>query len=247
MTTQNGNTTTSPLSIESLDAFARQLYRRARSAGPTFANLAATLRSLHTVVRHLRAEAEDPDSLLNSPARHGGPDSSPHGRQLSRIIEDCDFTLKQLETILERYRSSGDPNHGHPDFIPPGGPGPSKNGAHVDSQERDMVTLIQSKLASQKTDIDLFLDTVQLHNPARPRGLAEPASYQQLDAIKDKVDEIGARLFQGRASTGSDDESDDELWQQFHFELEKSGFSSDVLHRNKVSPSARSRSSNIPK
>ena len=97
-----GSTTTA--AIAAVDASARSLYRRARLAGHDFAEIATVVRALHTVLKHLRVEAEDPDSLLNTQQQEG----SVYARQLTPIVEDTDFTLKQLDTILEKYGSSGD-------------------------------------------------------------------------------------------------------------------------------------------
>jgi hypothetical protein len=60
-----------------------------------------------------------------------------------------------------------------------------------------------------------------------------------MNAIKDKVDIVAARLFQrrarARASGDAAEESEEEMWQQFWAELVKEGFSSDVLRKHKVS------------
>ncbi len=94
---------------------------------------------------------------------------------------------------------------------------------------------MRSKLATQKANITVFLDTVQLHNPAKeqPRSLAfQNADAHQLDLIEDKVDAVAARVFRRRVTAGT--ETEDDLWQQFRAELEAEGFSSEVLQRNKV-------------
>lgn len=231
MTNPGSSATNTASSIESLDAFARQLYRRARTAGHEFADIATVVRGLHTVLKHLRAEAEDQDSLLNSVNPNAENSNSIYARQLMPIVEDCDFTLKQLDTILEKYGGSG---RDSPDEAGDrNGAGASgRKSKEVESREKDMIALIRTKLANQKTNIDIFLDTVQLHNPVKARRPLANTNDQQLDAIKDQVDEIATRIFHRRGSAGSEDE--EELWQQFRTELEKAGFSSDVLRSNKV-------------
>lgn len=242
-----GSTTTA--AIEAVLSSARSLYKRARLAGNDFAEVASVVRALHTVLKHLRAEAEDPDSLLNTQQQEG----SVYARQLTPIVEDTDFTLKQLDTILEKYGNSADAasdddydrgsgrrrnrdrsgryGHGH-------------DQAHMEGRERDMLTLIRTKLANQKTNIDIFLDTVQLHNPSKARTMPENTDSRQFESIKDTVDRIAMRLFERRrgatttsptsttsAAMGESDE--EELWQQFSTELSREGFSSEVLSRNK--------------
>ncbi len=66
MTISAGSSTSLASSIEQLDAVARQLYARARGAGSEFKDVATVTQSLRTILKHLRAEAEDPDSLLNA-------------------------------------------------------------------------------------------------------------------------------------------------------------------------------------
>ncbi|KAK6062984.1 hypothetical protein SCUP515_12826 [Seiridium cupressi] len=219
MTTNNGRpaaTRASAADIDDVDAFAKRLYRRARAAGVDFADVATVVRGVHTVLKHLKVEVEDPGSLLNT-------NQSPvYARQLTPIVEDCEFTLKQLDTLLERFGGSGS-----------GSEEEDRNRQFdqrpLDSRERDMIALIRTKLANQKLHIDMFLDTVQLHNPSKSHPIVE-TSNANLESIKDKVDTIAARITQRRDSSLS--EGDDELWLQFRDELEKEGFSKDVLRKN---------------
>lgn len=204
--------------IDKVDAFARQLFRRTRNAGIDFSDVSMIVYGLHTVLKHLKAEAEDPDSLLNS------GDKSRYIRQLTPILEDCEFTLQQLDTILERCGGSGS-----------GSEGDGRNASSLNGFERDKIALIRTKLANQRLNIDMFLDTVQLHNPARSHPAVD-TSNANLDSIKDKVDVIAARIFQRESSNASAGVVDDDLWRQFRNELEQEGFSKDVLRRNQVRP-----------
>jgi hypothetical protein len=218
MTTTNGSLADargSAADIDKVDTFAKQLCRRTRTAGVDFADVATVVRSVHTVLKHLKAEVEDPGSLLNT-------DQSPvYTRQMTPMVEDCEFTLKQLDTLLERYGASGSGSEGDGhDQRPLGG------------RERDMIALVRTKLANQKLNLDMFLDTVQLHNPSKSRHMVD-TSNESLEPIKDKVDVIAARITQRRNSSFC--ENDDELWLQFRDELEKEGFSKDVLRKNQVS------------
>lgn len=182
----------------------------------------------------MRSEAEDPDSLLNGTQQ----ESSLYARQLTPIVEDTDFTLKQLDTILEKYgscpcdNSNEDDEHAWRER--------AASGRKIEDRERDMLQLIRTKLANQKTHIDIFLDTVQLHNPS---GQHRPVDLQNVDdkqqnSIKDKIDLVAQRLFQRRARArvmgDVAEDNDEEMWQQFWAELVKEGFSSDVLRKHKV-------------
>ncbi|KAI3329598.1 hypothetical protein F4824DRAFT_384061 [Ustulina deusta] len=213
------------ISIDTLDASARKLYRRARNAGSGFEVTATVVRDLHTVLKHLKVEAEDPESLLNS------DNSTVYTRQLAPIIEDAEFALKQLDTILEKYFDSGSSGSsvtgdGERHVVVNDS---EKGWTMLDSLELDKVDLIRSRLASQKLNIDMFLDTVQLHNPSKSCQLVDTTSAD-LDTIKDKVDAIASRLCQ-RQDSGFG-EGEDDLWEQFRNALEEDGFSKDVLRKN---------------
>ena len=203
-------------SVESVDALARQLYRRARNAGTDFVDLAIALRNLQTALRHLDAEAGDPDSLLcqSGPASSESWDSV-YARQLRSLVEDSDFALKQANTLLEKHGES-----------PGSGP---------DSAERARKTdLIRGDVISQTLKIDIFLDTVQLHNPTNTQSVLENVDSQQMDTIKNKVDAIATRLFRERKGQSPTEADQEELWRSFKSELEREGFSPEVLRRNKV-------------
>ncbi|XP_044718903.1 uncharacterized protein HRG_07468 [Hirsutella rhossiliensis] len=194
--------------IDAVDAFARTLFLRAQKhpARP-LSDTALAVRQLHLALRHLRVEAADPDSLLNQ-----GPDSTVYARQVQPIVQDCDFALKQLETVLDRYDASG--------------------GRHLDALA-DRVAAVRSRLENEKMSVDMLLDTVQLHNPAHaPSDHMLHGSDAGLERIKDKVDDIAARLF-GRRDLGGTIGDEDRLWQEFKSELEKEGFSPQVLRQHK--------------
>ncbi|KAL2752338.1 hypothetical protein ACRALDRAFT_2044173 [Sodiomyces alcalophilus JCM 7366] len=221
--------------LNEVDDFARALYRRAKSAGRDFDHVASAVRTLHGALKHLKAEADDPDSLLFTSDR-----SAVYQRQLTRIIEDSDFTLRQLDTLLQRH-------HVHVDAD-------ADASAPMDDRERSMVSLIHTKLNDQRIGIDMFLDTVQLYNPSKTRMVTDAANGDGhgdssnnnggnkntedgaiLDAIKDKVDTVATRVFgrrHGDSSLGNLG-NDEDRWREFRDELEKEGFSKDILGRHK--------------
>jgi hypothetical protein len=208
---------TAALTTKTVDDFASSVYRRARASGPDFDHVASAVRALRKDLGYLHAEARDPESALNHPGASG--QGAVYARQLTSIVEDTDFALKQADTILKKYGDAGD---GQPR-------------RDVDRQERDSkLDLVGRELASQRTKIDLFLDTVQLHTPTRNRKALEHASSHELERIKDKVDSVAGRIFRQRAKQSLVDGSDGDTWKEFRTELEKEGFSSEVLKQNKV-------------
>ncbi len=200
--------------IDAVDAFARQLYRRAKNAGPDYDDVATIVRRVHTVLKHLKVEAEDDDSLL-------GTGGAIYARKLTTIVEDCDFELKQLETHLDKYHADGDHER------------PAKDEEDA-ALERERTARIRTRLSDVKTNIDIFLDTIQLRDLTKTRSDVVDGTAANLDNIKDKVDAIAAKLFHRRRDSGFSEDGED-LWQQFRYELEKEGFSKDVLSKNKVS------------
>lgn len=210
--------------VDDVDAFSRRLYRRARTAGPAFSDIASVVRSLHTVLKHLKVEIEDPASLL------GSGSSSVYVRQLTPLIEDCDFALQQLEVVLNKYGTDSAAGLADPSAtkLMPG-----EKGWVLETSERDRLELIRAKLATQKLNIDIFLDTVQLRNTTRNQdSLSVNTGHVDMDSIKDKVDAIATKICHFKDSDSADD--DEELWQNFRDELIKDGFSEDVLRQNQV-------------
>ncbi|KAE9370295.1 hypothetical protein N431DRAFT_426677 [Stipitochalara longipes BDJ] len=194
-------------------AFCRALHRKCRDAGWEYDEIRDEVRGLHTVLKHLKNEVEAPESPLRR-------DRAIWGQQLESIVGDCDFTLKQLDALLQKYErlSSG---------------GGSARRVKLGSNEMDTLGSIRVKLISHQTSLTSFLDRIQL----RQSGEAAPTLDNQdgqLDVILDKVDAIAARMGQrsGSILAGHDDD-DKEVWKQFRQELIKEGFSSDVLAHHK--------------
>lgn len=219
------------LRVESVDALAQQLYRRSRTAGPDFSKLSKAVGSLQRVLKHLRDEVQDADSLLNQPgsANHDGPNGVYH-EELSRLVQESDYTIKQVNTIIEKY----------------GGASAVSNGMGAESRDSSRtpdedptektlkIDLVRERVVSQKAKLVHFLDMVQLHNPSKVHySLVKLDNNSQMEDIKNKVDIVANRLFQKRQGSPVG-EHQEELWQEFKTELENEGFSSDVLRNNKV-------------
>lgn len=180
------------------------------------------VRGLHTVLRHLKYEVEDEDSILNR-------DRAVWGRQLAQIVGDCDFTLRQLDGLLQKYgRLSAD-----------GSSTPPSSRVLWDkirfgSNEMDQLGAFRGKLISHKTSLTLFLDTIQLRHSGNMANTLT-SHGDQLAVVLDKVDRIAARMG-GKAGSlmTAYDNDDKQVWKQFRRELVAEGFSSDVLSENKV-------------
>ncbi|KAG4439928.1 hypothetical protein IFR05_004603 [Cadophora sp. M221] len=212
----------SPSDIIIVVTFCKALYRKCRDAGGEYDEISREVRGLHTVLRHLKYEVEAPESLLNR-------DQSIWGRQLAPIIGDCDFTLRQLDGLLQKYGrlSSASSSPSSPRIL--------WDKVRFGSNEMDTLGTIRVKLISHKTSLTLFLDTIQLHESGK---MAQVLDNQggQLDVILDKVDGIAKRMAPPRRDGSvltSYEDDDREVWKQFRRELISEGFSSDVLQQHK--------------
>ncbi len=227
-------TTGDPPTLQSVGALARQQYRRARNAGTDFVDLAIAVRNLYSAFNHLDAEARDPDSPLHHPTPPTSSNietqDSVYARQVRSLIEDSDFALKQANTVLERYAGSSSPSGSREPRV-----GTTRTGSDLAERAR-RTDLIRGDVISQTLKIELFLDTVQLHHPTMTQPAPQNVDDEQMDAIKNKVDAVAARVFRERRTQSPIDIDEEELWQSFRSELEREGFSSEVLRRNKACP-----------
>jgi hypothetical protein len=209
----------SPSDIIIVVTFARRLYRQCKNAGGEYLEISREVRGLHTVLRHLKYEVEAPESTLNR-------DQSLYARDLAPVIGNCDFTLRQLDELLQKYGRLGENRSGGAERL--------WDKIRFGSAEMDQLGDIRMKLINHKTSITVFLDTVQLHESSR-MSQALDNQTGQLDIILDKVDKIGARMSQRNGSIMTTYEDDDkEVWKEFRRELVAEGFSSDVLQQHKV-------------
>lgn len=171
--------------IDTVDAFARTLYLRARSSP----SVADAVRQLHIALRHLRLETSEPDSPFTS---------EPYAHEIRLLVDECGASLRQLE------------------------------GALGDGRRGDQLA---GGVRALRERIDGFLDAVLLQDHA---VVPSVQSHQRpaIDDIKEKVDKVARKVFSRRDSGFGDDE--DRLWLEFSSELEKEGFSPEVLRRHKV-------------
>ncbi|PFH62290.1 hypothetical protein XA68_14285 [Ophiocordyceps unilateralis] len=198
--------------IDAVDAFSRTLFLRAQQhRASSLSDIPAAVHQLHIALRHLRVEAADPDSPLN-----GGPDQSSLASRVQPLVRECESSLKQLESLLDKCDAS--------------------SGRHSDSLV-DRVAAVRVRLDNDAATIDMLLDSVQLPSPTDRVPVRDtPTNGPDLERIKDKVDAIAARLFSRRALGGAGADAnvdDDRLWWDFKSELEKEGFAPQVLQQHK--------------
>ncbi|KAH6680344.1 hypothetical protein B0J14DRAFT_263515 [Halenospora varia] len=190
----------------------KSLLRKCRDAGREYDETSDEVKGLHTVLRHLTYEIEDPESLVNI-------DRIKWGGQLDPIICDCDSTLRKLEDLLQKY--------GRHDLGDKGTKSSRRHPTEFSRSEMDQLGTIRLHLISRRKSLTQFLNTLQLHQSADPASM--PNGEEQLDVILDKVDAIAARMAR-RSDVGNS--SDD--YEKFRRELVAEGFSNVVLQQHKV-------------
>jgi hypothetical protein len=188
-------------------ALCRAIYRRCSDAGGEYDEIRREIRGLDIVLKHLKYEVEAVNSPLNSDLSIW--------RQAAPIVGDIDFTLRQLDRLLQH-----------------------RFGANTTSQppirQRDQMAqlgAIRVKLISQKTSLNLFLDALQLHQSGKITENLGSSNSNLLDVILDTVDSIALRM--GQSPQKSADEK--EVWKQYLEELYAEGFSAQILVRHNVS------------
>lgn len=210
--------------ISALAASSHRLYARARQT-TALASITPSIRALSTLLKHLKIESDDPDSVLNSPR------APVYLRQLTPALEDCDFYLHQLGTVLDRHEK-----------------GTLVAGGEAD----DVLAVVRRRLEEQRVEVGLFLDTVQLRgsagrgdvpvdegvggedmNPGAVGAGGGGEGAWNLDEIKDKVDAIAKKIF-ARRDSGLGDDDENILWEKFRDELVREGFAPEVLRKHKV-------------
>ncbi len=136
------------------------LYKQCKGASAEFAEVCNEVLSIHTALRELEDEAQNEDSILNRAGK---------GRQkeLHTIVQNCTEVLRQLETLVTRYRSLGTSQRKVWDRIKFGDEG---------------IQVIRNKLVLHTSTLTLFLTSL---------------GTGSLGRIEKKLDDIAAEIRAG--------------------------------------------------
>ncbi|KAK2699617.1 hypothetical protein QWA68_002020 [Fusarium oxysporum] len=189
--------------IDAIRELVQASYRRIGTYGPDFANVATKLYKLEMTLRRLRNEVAEEQEQLPVHIQQS------YTRHLHSLVEDWDFAMKQVNSLLDTY---------HDEEIGLAGEEASMSGE---------LKPIEPVLAGKRMAIELLLDSIQLQKPQ-----IYDRHQSDLEEIKDKVDQIAAHLF-ANWNAGSFSGGDDDLWRHFQELLEKEGFSSQILSKKK--------------
>ncbi|KAH8172589.1 hypothetical protein LIA77_06844 [Sarocladium implicatum] len=202
------------LRIAVLEKCCRSLYVQLSPSGhernsPERQEIATSVRQLLKTLRHLRVEVFDPDSSLYS--RIG---NSSQSRQLTFVLDRCQYLLGLEQGLAQSSAKGSAWRRG-------------ESNSHNAAVMREMT----ANIVNIKEEIEMLLDTVQLQvadnrTPARAAGQS-----LGIDSIKDKVDAIATRVYAWKDRSVYED-NEDKGWSAFKTELEKEGFSPEVLQRH---------------
>ncbi|KAM3561899.1 hypothetical protein ARSEF4850_002989 [Beauveria asiatica] len=198
----NGSVTA--LRIDAVDVFARTLYLRTKQVpSPTFDDAAVAVRQMHISLRHLRTEAANPKSLLNRPESSS---YAVYAAELEPIVDHCEFALRQLETVLDRFDAAG-------------------NKDALNSR----IASITAKIAQKEMDVAFFLDTVH----ERPKSNTASPDHDMFAEMKHEIDSMASKVFSRHS--GVLPSHSDALWREFRSGLERRGFSAEQIDVHKTS------------
>ncbi|KAM3544435.1 hypothetical protein ARSEF1564_002683 [Beauveria bassiana] len=201
----NGSVTA--LRIDAVDAFARTLYLRTKQVpSPTFDDAAVAVRQMHISLRHLRTEAANPKSALNKPESSS---CAVYAAELEPIVDHCEFALRQLETVLDRFDAAG-------------------NKDALNSR----IASITARIAQKEMDVAFFLDTVH----ERSKSNTASPDHDMFAEMKHEIDSMASKVFSRHS--GVLPSNSDALWREFRSELERRGFSAEQIDAQKTSAKA---------
>lgn len=214
--------------------FAQVNNRNCRNACAGYVEISREVRSLHSVLRTLRYEAQREDSIILKQGKSitTGLVTTPDG--CKRLLRDIDDVLSSHEGLNpESGASSAGKTLWH--------------GYRFGSKMEDLVT-IRSKTIVYTSTISVVLDTMQLKATGRIESKIDDGFAKVTDVLKDNFGAMRKSIFQiatqARAAQRSGPVlsstslstfagNDKEVWRDFRRELLAQGFQSRTLHEHK--------------
>jgi len=208
---------------------AHKTFRNCKNAGPEYIEISREIRSLHSVLRTLRHEAQKPDSNIFR-------QDSKLNDELLRTAIGCKDILNNLDGVLGKYES----------LKPDGEAGVGRKtwqrlrfGSKIEELNNT-----REKIITYTSSMSVILDTMQLKASSRIETKLEGGFTEMAGQFENMRREIYRMASQARASdknsstlslfslsTYTDDGK--EVWQEFRRELIKKGFKSGSLDRHK--------------
>jgi len=218
---------------------AHKNYRNCKEAGGEYIEIAREVRSLHSVLRTVRDEAERKDSLIFK----SGPEKT---KELTEIADGCKGVLEGIDALLAKYKGLA------PDSADVGKATKVWQKLRFGTEIEDLGKL-RWKIITYTSTLAVLVDSINLKATERVGDVAdriesrmETGFAEMSDRLERFEDMRKAVLFiatRARASqrylamdsvlslsTYADD--DKEVWRQFRSQLVSLGFKSDSLDRH---------------
>jgi hypothetical protein len=209
---------------------AKTTYKNCVEAGAEYNEIARQIRSLHSVLKPLRDEAEKPDSGLFRQDQGSAA-------KLKTAIDGCQHILEDLQILLAKYE------------------GLSTDGEAVSAPKKlwhrfrfstkiEQLGVVRVNLIGYTSTISVLLDGVQLRATGRVEEKLDNVSSQITDGFESLKKAILGMAVKARAeqrggstmsllSLSTYAEDDKEVWREFRRELIGLGFRSKALDRHK--------------
>ena len=207
---------------------ARRSYRNCKEAGGEYLEIASVVRSLYSVLKTVREEAERSDSVLFN-------NDSKAISEVSVIADGCRGVLEDIESLLQKYHALG-----------PDGPessAPKRLWHRIRfGGELEELGKYRGKIITYTSMLAVHLDSVQIKATGRVENKVDEV-LGRFEDMRKAVLEIAtkARAAQRFGSVTSVDsllslstyaEDDKAVWRRFRSELIARGFRSEALDRH---------------
>ncbi|KAI9705165.1 MAG: hypothetical protein M1820_005312 [Bogoriella megaspora] len=196
--------------LTTIGAFAWKLYKSCKNAGPLFQEASQDVVALHTVLRELEDETTNPRSLINR---------NDKATELGRVSSGSHATLKELDTILSRYRSLGTSRKGLRDRLQFG----SESLQHI-----------RQSLVLNTGVLNFFLTSLNTGALGRIEQKLEESIEAKLDQII--LDMRSGHVDEDVLSVAADDTPDDEVsntWKALEDKLQDNDINRTTLEEHK--------------
>ncbi|KAK3697715.1 hypothetical protein LTR37_017297 [Vermiconidia calcicola] len=199
----------SPSDIVTLISLTSKAYRGWKHACGEYSEITGSLDSLSIVLQRIEREASKPGSVLKRTAQDM--------QDLGDVLANCEPTIRELHSIVVRYKSMGSSRQ--------------KNWDRLQLGFKNLGDL-KSKLTQHVTLVSAYLDVVGLGMLGKIERDVSALPQQILNTVNGLVAEIRAGRREGSVMTTYEDDEKD-VWRQFRRELIGDGMRSSMIHKYK--------------
>jgi hypothetical protein len=219
----------SPSDFVLLVQLAHKTFRNCQIAGPEYVEISREVRSLHSVLRTLRTEAQRPDSII---FKQGSAPKT----ELLEAVNGCKDVLDKLDSALAKYERLDIGSNARPE---------RKIWQRLRFGSKiEELSVIRGKLIVYTSTISVLLDTIHLNAADRIETKVESGFKKisgQFEKMRKEIYKIASHARSSDRSSStlsllslSTHEGDNkDVWQDFRRELIRRGFKSGSLDRHR--------------